>query len=60
MHGPIPLKPHILTGAILFAARSVGDPDPQCPHVFGPSRSGPISQRYGPDPAPDPDPSLFS
>ncbi len=26
---------------------SVGDPDPQDPHVFGPSGSGSISQRYG-------------
>jgi hypothetical protein len=35
---------------------SVGDsdPDPQDRHVFGPPRSGSISQRYGTDPAPDP------
>jgi hypothetical protein len=26
---------------------SVGDPDPQDPHVFGPPGSGSISQRYG-------------
>ncbi len=26
---------------------SVRDPDPQDPHVFGPPRSGAISQRYG-------------
>jgi hypothetical protein len=26
---------------------SSGDPDPQDPHVFGPTRSGSISQRYG-------------
>ncbi len=28
-------------------AISVGDPDPQDPHVFGPPGSGSISQRYG-------------
>jgi hypothetical protein len=27
---------------------SVGDPDPQDPHVFGALGSGSISQRYGP------------
>ncbi len=26
---------------------SVGDPDPQDPHVFGPPGSGSISRRYG-------------
>ena len=31
------------------------EPDPQDPHVFGPSGSG-LSQRYGMDP--DPDPSI--
>ncbi len=35
---------------------SVGDPDPQDPHVVG--LSGSISQRYRTDPGPDP--SLFS
>jgi hypothetical protein len=39
---------------------SVADPDPSDPYVFGPpgSESGSISQRYGSDPAPDPDPSI--
>jgi hypothetical protein len=26
---------------------SVGEPDPQDPHVFGPPRSGSIIQRFG-------------
>jgi hypothetical protein len=34
---------------------SVGDRDPEDPHVFGPPRSRSISQSYGPDM----DPSLF-
>jgi hypothetical protein len=29
---------------VLYAGKSVGDPDP---HVFGPSGSGSIIQRYG-------------
>jgi hypothetical protein len=38
----------------LFILNSVGDPDPDPdPHVFGPSGSGCINQRYGFE---DPDP----
>jgi hypothetical protein len=42
---------------------SVGEPDPQDPHVFGPPGSGsdPLVRGAEPDPAPDPAPnhSLF-
>jgi hypothetical protein len=37
---------------------SVGDPDPQDPHVFGPPGSDPLVRGMDPDLAPDP--SLFS
>ncbi len=37
---------------------SVGDPDPQDPHVFGPPGSDPLVRGMNPDLAPDP--SLFS
>ncbi len=30
-----------------FSFASVVDPDPQDPHVFGPSGSGTVRQRYG-------------
>ncbi len=42
-------KPYMSSLNICSVADSVGDPDPQDPHVFGPpgSGSGSISQRYG-------------
>jgi hypothetical protein len=46
----------------IIAKGSVGDPEPDDPHVFGPPGSGSISQRYGPasNRALDQDPFLFS
>ncbi len=38
---------------------SVGDPNPQDPHVFGPLGSGSLVKGAGADPDPAPDPSLF-
>jgi hypothetical protein len=38
---------HIILTASRNVISSVGDPDPQEPHVFGPPVSGSISQRYG-------------
>jgi hypothetical protein len=40
----------------MWLISSIGDPDPEDPHVFGPPGSGSNSQRYGSDP----DPFLFS
>jgi hypothetical protein len=34
-------------GPFMQLYNSVGNPDPQDPHVFGPPGSGSISQRYG-------------
>jgi hypothetical protein len=48
----------------LIFLNSVGDPDPQDPHVFGPPAPGSepflFWQRYRTDPDLAPDPSLFS
>jgi hypothetical protein len=44
---------------ITLPLNSVGDPDPQDPHVFGPPGSASIIQRYGSG-SPAQDPSLFS
>ncbi len=46
----------VLKPFTFYLATSVGDPNLQDPHVFWPSGSGSLSQRYGMDP----DPSLFS
>ncbi len=46
---------HLTVAAVLTVVGSVWDPEPDLdPHVFGPPRSGSISQSA------DPDPSLFS
>ncbi len=38
---------HLFISSLLILSNSVGDPDPQDPHVFGPPGSGSISQMYG-------------
>jgi hypothetical protein len=50
----------ILTIWVYCISSSVGDPDPQDPHVFGPpgSGSGPFVRGTDPDPDPALDPSL--
>jgi hypothetical protein len=44
------------SSSLELGGRSVGEPDPQDPHVFGPPGSGSLVR--GTDP--DPDPSLLS
>ncbi len=34
-------------GCQVYVETSIGHPDPQDPHIFGPPGSGSISQRYG-------------
>ncbi len=45
-HGTLAIEP-VSTRQGDMVEISVADPDPPDPHVFGPSGSGSISQRYG-------------